>query len=82
MSLFLVLLAKLLTANGVPATVCGGDLVIGESCPTTAAPPPPASPPPASPPASPPPASPPPPSTARPPGWPQRLDPLSISNGI
>ena len=32
MSLFLLLLAKILTANGVPAAVCGGDLVIGARC--------------------------------------------------
>ena len=36
MSLFLLLLAKILTANGVTAVVCGDDLVIGARCPTAA----------------------------------------------
>jgi hypothetical protein len=46
MSLFLLLIARFLTANGVPAVVCGDDLVIGAKCPgAPVAPPPPLSPP-------------------------------------
>jgi hypothetical protein len=36
MSLFLMFLARFLTAHGVPASVCGDDLVIGSQCPDSA----------------------------------------------
>lgn len=37
MSLLLMLLARLLTANGVPAAVCGDDLVLSAKCPGASA---------------------------------------------
>ena len=67
MSMFLLLIARILTANGVTAAVCGNDLVIGATCKSNA-------------PASPPPASPPPPQ-AHTPTY-QTTVPLSISNGF
>jgi hypothetical protein len=75
MSLFLLLIARILAANGVPVAVCGDDIVIGASCTvaaTASKPQRPATPPPAIPPA--------PTSEATKHTIP--LDPKSISNGF